>query len=54
MSAIAAAEHRSCECGAVYRRIVITTPVTEIGDFECLICGSTLETWTTGKCQPIA
>lgn len=42
MSAIAAAEHRSCECGAVYRR----TPVTEIGDFECLICGSTLETWT--------
>lgn len=46
MSTIAAAEHRSCECGAVYRRTVTTTAVTEIGDFECSICGSTLETWT--------
>jgi hypothetical protein len=39
--------HRSCRCGAVYRRTEAMAKSREIASFECAICGSTLESWNT-------
>jgi hypothetical protein len=41
------AGHRSCECGAVYRRTESMAKAREISSFECEVCGETLETWNT-------
>lgn len=39
--------HRSCQCGAVYRRTEAMAKSREISSFECTVCGATLETWNT-------
>ena len=39
--------HRSCTCGAVYRRTEAMAPVREIASFECSVCGLTLENWNS-------
>jgi hypothetical protein len=45
---MAETNHRSCECGAVYSRIEAMAPSRQIASFECLLCGSTLETLEHG------
>jgi predicted SprT family Zn-dependent metalloprotease len=39
--------HRSCKCGAVYRRTESMANSRQVASFECEICGETLETWNT-------
>jgi hypothetical protein len=39
--------HRSCKCGAVYRRTESMAPARQIDSYECAVCGSTLESWNT-------
>jgi len=39
--------HRSCKCGAVYRRTESMAKAREIDSFQCEFCGETLETWNT-------
>jgi hypothetical protein len=39
------AGHRSCQCGAVYRRTETMAKSRVIASFECAVCGSTLESW---------
>ncbi len=39
--------HRSCQCGAVYRRTEGMAKSREFSSFECEVCGATLETWNT-------
>jgi hypothetical protein len=39
--------HRTCQCGAVYRRTQAMAPTREINSFECSECGVTLEHWHT-------
>jgi hypothetical protein len=40
-------QHRTCRCGAVYRRTESMAASREVNSFECLACGATLETWNT-------
>jgi hypothetical protein len=35
--------HRACKCGAIYLRTEAAAESREIGSFECLMCGATLE-----------
>jgi hypothetical protein len=39
--------HRSCVCGAVYRRTEHMAASREIASFECGVCGATPESWNT-------
>jgi len=39
--------HRSCGCGAIYRRTEAMAPSREMDSFECSVCGETLETWNS-------
>lgn len=39
--------HRSCQCGAVYRRTESMADSREICSFECSVCRATLESWNT-------
>jgi hypothetical protein len=39
--------HRSCKCGAVYRRTESMASAREINCFQCEICGDILESWNT-------
>jgi hypothetical protein len=40
-------QHRSCKCGAVYRRTESMAISREINSFECSVCGDTMESWNT-------
>ena len=39
--------HRTCTCGAVYKRTEAMAPVRQLDSFQCTICDATLETWNT-------
>jgi hypothetical protein len=39
--------HRSCKCGAIYRRTESMAPSREMSSFECAVCGVTMEHWNT-------
>jgi len=39
--------HRSCKCGAVYRRTESTAPGRQMSSFECAVCGVTMENWNS-------
>jgi hypothetical protein len=36
-------QHRSCTCGAVYRRTESVAQAREVKSFECLFCDEVLE-----------
>ncbi|MGY2903739.1 hypothetical protein ACVWVY_002760 [Bradyrhizobium sp. URHC0002] len=40
-------QHRTCRCGAVYRRTESMAPTREVNSFECSVCGETMESWNT-------
>jgi hypothetical protein len=40
-------QHRTCRCGAVYRRTESMAPSREVNSFECLACGASLENWNS-------
>jgi hypothetical protein len=40
-------QHRTCPCGAVYRRTESMAPTREVNSFECSVCGETMESWNT-------
>jgi predicted SprT family Zn-dependent metalloprotease len=40
-------QHRSCKCGAVYRRTESMAKSREVNSFECIHCGETLEHWNS-------
>ena len=40
-------KQRQCRCGATYHRTEAMAPSREIDSFECVVCGTTLETWAT-------
>jgi predicted SprT family Zn-dependent metalloprotease len=37
--------HRSCKCGAVYRRTESMAKAREINSFQCEVCEEILESW---------
>jgi hypothetical protein len=39
--------HRSCSCGAIYRRTQVMAPNRQMSSFECAVCETTLESWNT-------
>lgn len=39
--------HRTCSCGAVYRRTESLAASREIESFECVTCGVTMESWNS-------
>jgi hypothetical protein len=39
--------HRSCKCGAVYRRTESMAKSRQIASFECAVCGETMESWNS-------
>jgi hypothetical protein len=41
------APHRTCTCGAVYRRTEAMAPSRQLDSFQCSVCDATLETWNT-------
>jgi hypothetical protein len=40
-------QHRSCKCGAVYRRTHRVASSREMDSFECILCGETMESWNS-------
>ena len=40
-------KQRQCRCGAIYHRTEAMAPSREIDSFECVACGTTLESWDT-------
>src|SRR5829696_2521951 len=40
-------QHRSCKCGAVYRRTESMANGREVNSFACVHCGETLENWNS-------
>lgn len=40
-------KQRQCRCGAIYHRTEAMAASREIDSFECVACGTTLETWAT-------
>jgi hypothetical protein len=40
-------KQRQCRCGAIYHRTEAMASSREIDSFECVVCGTTLETWAT-------
>jgi hypothetical protein len=40
-------QHRTCRCGAIYRRTEGMAPERQVDSFECSECGVTLESWNT-------
>ena len=41
--------HRSCHCGALYDRSEAIAPERQVATFECWLCGTTLERWSSTK-----
>jgi len=39
--------HRTCKCGAVYKRTETMASGRQIDSFQCCVCNATLETWNT-------
>jgi predicted SprT family Zn-dependent metalloprotease len=37
--------HRTCTCGAAYRRTEAMALARQLDSFQCSICDATLETW---------
>jgi hypothetical protein len=42
---MAAPEIRECKCGALYGRTFVIADTRDVGSFECLLCGETLDSW---------
>jgi hypothetical protein len=40
-------QHRSCKCGAVYRRTESMANGREVNSFACIYCGEALENWNS-------
>jgi hypothetical protein len=43
---------KTCSCGAIYERTVVTLPIKDIGAFECCVCSERLEIWH-GRSVPV-
>jgi stage III sporulation protein SpoIIIAA len=39
--------HRTCVCGAVYRRTESLSATREVDSFACAVCGAIMESWNT-------
>jgi hypothetical protein len=40
-------QHRTCRCGAIYRRTESMASSREVNRFECTACGASLENWNS-------